>query len=388
MSADPTTVMRPMQVPATSAASTPRSSARDARVRVLQLGPSLDMRGGVSTVEQLICDYLSPYATVRHLDTTHEGSWAGRGLVYSRALYSLWRALDSVEPTVFHIHFASRGSTLRKMLLAQLVIRARRPLILHAHGGRFDTFHRALPPAVRRLVNRTLQQANLLITLSSQWRDFYIHECELAPSQVVVLPNPVRVPARTPDRSGRSQVRFLHLGKLGKGKGSFDLVQAFLALPPELRERARLVMAGNGDLERVRQAAAGESRIEVRPWIDATERDRLMSESDVFVLPTYAEGVPMSLLEAMAAGLPSITTPVGGIPDVFTQGAEGLMVKPGDVAQLTAAMAQLMGDEPLRLGSGRRAHERARGHDVHAYARRLADLYQRIAPVSGWRTEP
>ncbi|HEX6639119.1 MAG TPA: glycosyltransferase family 4 protein [Steroidobacteraceae bacterium] len=387
MSADPTTVMRPMPMPASASTSAPRSTSREARVRVLQMGPSLEMHGGISAVEQLICDYLSPYAAIRHLDTYGEGSWPARGLVFARAVHSLWRALDSVEPTVYHIHFASRGSALRKLLLAQLVIRARRPLILHAHGGRFDRFHRRLPPTLRRLVNRTLQQANLVITLSSQWRDFYIQECELATSQVVVLPNPVRVPARIVDRAGRGEVQFVHLGKLGHSKGSYDLVKAFLALPAELRARARLIMAGNGDLDGVKQAAASESRIEIRPWIDALERERLLNESDVFALPSYAEGVPMSLLEAMAAGLPSITTPVGGIPDVLTHGTHGLLVKPGDVAQLSAAMAQLIGDEPLRLAAGRRAHERARGNDVHAYARLLADLYQRIAPVSGWRTE-
>ena len=74
----------------------------------------------------------------------------------------------------------------------------------------------------------------------------------------------------------------------------------------------------------------------MRSWVDPQERERLLNESDVFALPSYIEGVPMALLEAMASGLPSITTPVGGIPDVFTHGAEGFLVQPGDVPAITA----------------------------------------------------
>jgi glycosyltransferase involved in cell wall biosynthesis len=235
------------------------------------------------------------------------------------------------------------------------------------------------------MVNRTLQQANLLIALSSQWRDFFIRECELAPSQVTVLANPVRVPARCIERPGRTEVQFLHLGRLGRRKGAYDLVAAFAALPEPLRSRARLVLAGDGDVAQVRELATrlgvGE-RVRVLAWIDPPQRDKLLAESDVFVLPSFAEGVPMSLLEAMAAGLPSITTAVGGIPDVFTDGAEGVLVTPGNQAQLRDAMARFITDEPLRLAAGKRAFERARAFDVHAYARNLAELYQRIAPVS------
>jgi glycosyltransferase involved in cell wall biosynthesis len=391
VSADPTSVLRPVATPAPAPV---RAGTREARVRVLQMGPALEMRGGISAVEQLVCDYLPPYAAIRHVATTHQRSWFLRLVVFARAVITLWRTVDSIEPTVVHIHFASRGSTLRKFLLARMVIHARRPLILHAHGGGFEKFHRGLPPILRRMVNRTLQQANVVITLSSQWRDFYIRECELAPAQVVVLPNPVRVPARVPERTGRTQVQFVHLAKLGKAKGSFDLVNAFGDLPAALRAKARLVLAGNGDVEGLRRLAArlnvgpkdgnGE-RVRVLSWIDPQERERLLAESDVFVLPSYAEGVPMSLLEAMAAGLPAITTGVGGIPDVCSHGVEGSIVRPGDRAQLAAAMAQFITDESARLAAGRRAQERARAFEVHAYARRLADIYQRIATVAETR---
>jgi len=364
----------------------PASPAFDTRVRILQFGPSLAVRGGVSSVERLICDYMSPYASIRHIATMEECSAFGRTLVYARAVQELRRALAQLDPVIVHIHFASRGSSLRKMILADMVANAGRPLVLHAHGARFDQFYRGLPGILRRKVSRTLQRANVLIALSTQWRDFYVEECEVPAARVTVLPNPVRWNADPPNRAGRARVQFLSLGRLSERKGSYDLVKAFALLSPELRARARLVLAGDGDVEGVRQLAAplGDS-VRVHSWIDSAERDRLLDASDVFVLPSHAEGLPMALLEAMAAGLPAIVTPVGGIPDALTHGAEGLLVEPGRTDQLAAAMTRLLSDESERLAAGRRAHARARLFDVHTYAGRLSNLYQRIAPVSGIR---
>jgi glycosyltransferase involved in cell wall biosynthesis len=358
-------------------------SPSDGRVRVLQFGPSLSVKGGISSVEQLICDYLPPYVSIRHVPTMEEGSALTKASVFARAVQVLRRALESLDPTIVHIHVASRGSTLRKVILAEMVARAGRPLVLHAHGSEFDVFHRKLPAAVRRNVNRTLQRANVFITLSTQWRDFYVEECEISPSQIVVLPNPVRVPVDVPDRANRPLVQFLHLGRLGERKGSYDLVNAFAGLPEALRNRARLVLAGDGDIDGVRKLAAplGE-RVEVHSWISTHERDRLLAQCDVFALPSRAEGVPMALLEAMANGLPSITSPVGGIPDVFRHGLDGALVTPGNISEIRAAMAHLISDDTARHAAGRSARERSRAFDVHVYARRLADIYQRIAPVA------
>ena len=93
----------------------------------------------------------------------------------------------------------------------------------------------------------------------------------------------------------------------------------------------------------------------------------------------------MSLLEAMSSGLPSIVTPVGGIPEVFSHEIEGLFVAPGRVAELAAAMARMLSDGAERTAAGRRAHARARALDVHVFARRLGDIYQRIAPIADIR---
>jgi glycosyltransferase involved in cell wall biosynthesis len=389
-SRDPAPVAIPtlQPVPAPTAGAM-RSASTMRRVKVLQLGPALDVRGGITTVEQHICDYMAPYLSMRHVATMNQGSRLGRVKAFAGAVLSLRRALENIDPCIVHIHFASRGSTLRKMILASMVTRAGRPLVLHAHGGYFDQFHRRLPTAVRRIVNGVLQRANVLIALSPRWRDFYVNECELSPSQVAVLPNPVRWNPEVPDRAGRQLVQFLFLGRMCEKKGTYDLMNAFAALPDAVRARARLVLAGDGDLEAIGKLAApfGE-QVRVLSWIDSAERECLLAQSDVFVLPSYNEGVPMSLLEAMSAGLPAIVTPVGGIPDVLSHGVEGLMVEPARVADLSAAMARLVNNDAERLASGRRAHERARDFEVHSYARRLADIYQRIAPVAEMREMP
>jgi len=399
MTPDPVSLARepaPPLVPTVQPPAPPTPAAQPARVvtptrriKVVQFGPALDVRGGITSVEQHICDYLATYVSIRHVATMHEGSKFGRAFLYARAVRELRRVLASIDPCIVHIHFASRGSALRKMILADMVTRAGRPLVLHAHGGNFEQFHRRLPAILRHTVDGILQRANVLIALSSRWRDFYVNECEVSPSHVTVLPNPVHWTPDVPNRSGRSVVQFLFLGRMCQKKGTYDLVNAFAALPDAVRARARLTLAGDGDVEAIRKLAEpfGE-QMRVLPWIDSSERERLLAQSDVFVLPSYHEGVPMALLEAMAAGLPAIVTPVGGIPDVLRTGVEGLMVEPARVTELSAAMARLVSQEGERIAYGRRAHERARSYDVHGYARSLAEIYQRIAPVADYREIP
>jgi len=343
---------------------------------VLQLGPALSVRGGVSAVERMIVDSLGQTIELRHIPTTVDGHFWRKLRAFTASIATLHRALRQDRKLLVHIHFASRGSTLRKMLLAGMALRASRPLILHAHGGGFDRFFDSLPAFLQRVLRRTFARADRLIVLSTQWRDFYVQRLGVAPSKVSILNNPTVLPRRVPQRFGRDRVQFLFLGRIGEQKGVFDILSAFVSLPDDLRRRARLVFAGDGDVaELVSRAGEHARAIELHSWVDAEQRNALLEASDVFLLPSYREGLPMALLEAMAFGLPVITTNVGGIPDVVTNGCEGELIDPGDVPALRAAMCKLIEDESLRIRLGERARKRAEQFDVSHFSAELARIY-------------
>jgi len=350
---------------------------------VVQVGPALSLHGGISSVERLIVENVGASIPMRHIDTMEVGTTWTRLRVFARALIELRAELRSERPLVVHVHYASRGSTVRKIILAWMTLRARRPLVLHAHGGGFDTFYTSLPRIAQRVVRNVFARADCFVVVSSQWREFYAQRCGVPWNRIVVLGNPTVVPAETVDRAGRGSVQFVFLGRIGRQKGAFDVLQAFAALSDETRASARLVFAGDGDVDALRErATALGDRVEVHEWIDSARRDALLEASDVFVLPSYAEGVPMAMLEAMAHGLPVVTTAVGGIPDVVTDRQEGLIVEPGNVAELRQAMQTLIEDHSLRLALGRSARTRAEQFDVADYGEQLMRIYRRLLAPS------
>jgi glycosyltransferase involved in cell wall biosynthesis len=216
---------------------------------------------------------------------------------------------------------------------------------------------------------------------------------------VNVLYNPVSVPPSIPNRSGRNRLKLVFLGRIGKrggpmdlakslisfpkqDKGAFDLIEAFAELPAADLQRTELVLAGNGDLESAHRLIAKlnlTDKVSILDWLDPVRRDELLATADAFILPSYNEGLPMSMLEAMAWGLPAIVTPVGGIPEVIRHNRNGLLVEPGDRAQLIQAMHQLIGDEALRLSLGRAARHSVEHLDIHNYINSLSNLYATIA---------
>jgi glycosyltransferase involved in cell wall biosynthesis len=253
---------------------------------------------------------------------------------YWRKLLTFLRALVSVQTQlqrgvdVVHIHFASGASSRRKMMIARLAMRHRVPVILHGHGGGYRRYWGRISSVERRLAQQMLRRAQRIVVLGADWRDFYA-SIGAPRERIEILPNPVAVPKRLPDRPHGGRVRLVHLASIGRDKGSFDLLGALSHLPQRIKAQVHVVAAGTGAVDELRAAALRlglQEILEVRNWIEPDERDRLLACSDVFVLPSYYEGLPMSLLEAMAWGLAPICTPIGSIPEYIEDGGNGLLV--------------------------------------------------------------
>ena len=287
---------------------------------------------------------------------------------------------------IVHIHTASGKSFYRKSLFILLAKWQRRKVVVHIHGGRFLDFVKERRWLGRWLIRTVLCQADVVVLLSRIKRDEFTHFFPRTKTSVIWNPCPtVDVPVRR-NRSDRKTVLFA--GWIEKEKGIFDLLQAFAVLIKSLPD-CRLIIAGKGKIA-VGQALAQElgirDQVDFPGWLDGPDLWRAYGQADVFCLPSYSEGVPMSILEAMSFGLPVLATRVGGVPDLITSGVNGYLVEPGHVDQLSAALARLLRDEQLCASLGARAQVFVRGKcSLPIVSQELDNLYRELL---GWQPRP
>lgn len=299
-----------------------------------------------------------------HLVITHvEGSLRARLMRAATALGHVFVLAMNGRISLLHCHVSMYGSFWRKSLFAVMGRMFGIPVLLHLHGSKTKEFYRDLPPFAKRMVERQLAAAEAILVLSDSWRAFVLG---LAPNaRVVVLPNYVDIPVygsigtHSMHESGSAEARgdrinVLFLGMIGERKGVYDLLRAFAAAASGM-PGLYLRLAGNGEVGKARKFAERlglQREVEFLGWVDAEARNGLLADTDVFVLPSYNEGLPVSVLEAMAWGIPVITTPVGGIPELIKSHINGILIPPGDLTALQEAIERLGKDAEIRRRMG------------------------------------
>ena len=346
---------------------------------VLMLGTSLQTRGGVSRVA---CTYRDEGVFARwnvaYLATHGSGTIVRKLCIMFGAIGSYAARLVLHRPALVHIHVASRGSFWRKLVFFGLARLARVPVLLHVHGGGFERFYdRSDAWLTQRLIRWTLTDAALVLALSPRWSSFFTRVAPAA--RVAVLPNPVAAARATSEATFVGRISFL--GRLTRSKGVFELLQAFAAASSGHPD-ARLLLGGEGDrqavIECAQQLGIGQ-RVQLLGWVEGDAKDRLLASSSIFVLPSFIEGVPVCVLEAMSYGVPVVVSDVGGLPDIVGQEVEGLLVPPGDAARLADALRRLLDEPALARSMGERGRARARREfDASVVCAQLEQMYARL----------
>jgi len=353
--------------------------------RVLMVGTALEGRGGVAAVVAVLRRHgLFERERVRYVATHGEG---GRLAKARAALAGLWRAARlclTAHPAVVHVHAASHASFIRKSIVLLVARLSGCKTVFHLHGGGFRRFaleESGMP--MRGWIRHTLEASSRVIALSEGWAQFVRG---FAPgARVAVVPNAVPLPV-LPDAAAASAAeipeRILFLGRIEAAKGVFELLAAGARLAPAF-PALRLVFGGEGDLAALRRRAAElgiAGRVECPGWLDAAARDAELARAAVFCLPSHAEGLPMAMLEAMAARKAVVASAVGGIPETVRDGVDGLLVAPRDEGALAAALARVLADGALRArlaGAARTTIEQQ--YSTEVVCGRLSAIYRELA---------
>lgn len=353
-------------------------------LRVLLATPyGQDGMGGIDRLNDAIADGFNNHPVLPRIQCTRlvtrgKGSlWAAQA-VFAAALARLTFLAARREVDLLHIHLSVRGSSYRKAVLARLARTLRIPYVVHLHGTDYKEFWESTNPVLRSELSRMIAGSARFIVLGDFWarvmRDL---QPELA-QKIVVLPNATAAATPPQDSRDRAAPQITFLGQLGQRKGSSDLLQALSRLQHLPGWTATL--AGDGPIAETQQLVRQlglHGRVRVPGWVGTAERTSLLQASDMLVLPSYAENLPMVILEAFAHGVPVISTPVGAIPEVVVPERNGLLVKPGDVEGLASAIERLLNDASLRqrmADAARRDH--AEKYEMNDYLRRLSDLWR------------
>lgn len=284
------------------------------------------------------------------------------------------------QADLLHINLSSHGSTQRKLVLAAACRRMGIPYVLHLHGSRMRQYWLGAPAGTRARIAAMFAGAARILVLGEVWRRFVAEQVPAAAERIVILPNATR-PARLPQVPDPARVRILFLGRVGERKGVPQLIDALARLAGDGCWHATI--AGDGDVEaaRARADAAGiASRVDLPGWVGPEAVETALAHADVLVLPSFDENLPMSVIEGMAAGLAVIATPVGATEEIVRDGETGLLVPPGDVDALAAALARLVGDAALRERLGREARAfHGRHLEITPYTARLAAIWNDAA---------
>jgi glycosyltransferase involved in cell wall biosynthesis len=312
----------------------------------------------------------------------------GPGLLLLSPFYSLRAALLLVwyrmtrGRSVCHVNLSSRGSTFRKLALSGLARCLGHTTVIHLHGSRFREYFQSVGNLQRRAITRMFREAHTVVVLGRAWREFVLAAFGLDDSRVLVLPNATE--ARPVERAKENvPPLILFLGRVGARKGVPVLVAALAALAKTaLPWKAEI--AGDGDTapyaEQVEAEGLGD-RVAFPGWLAESEAHERLSRAAVLVLPSEAEGLPMSIIEAFAWGIPVIATPVGSIPDILQDGVQGLIVPVGDGAALAVALERLIGDDGLRHRLGANALDYHRANlEFGPFLNRLAACWRAAAP--------
>lgn len=349
---------------------------------ILFLGVSRKSKGGMTSVLRSYDTYIE---RMRFIPTWNLGNKAVKACYAASAIMRMATLLTlDRRIRIVHIHGAANASFYRCRIFINLAKALGRKVILHEHAADFKIFHDTAPD--QNGITSTLNRCDRLIVLSDYWRQYFT-SIGVSPDRITVLNNIVSPPAPVAEPSGNrpdNRLRVLYLGEISDRKGCFDLLRAIADDREYFASRIILRIGGNEVNGNIRQFIHDnrlEEFVTYEGWISGTKKEDMLHWQDTYILPSYNEGLPIAILEAMAHSRPVISTPVGGIPEIVESGVNGMLVTPGDRDAIASALRYYI-DHPDKIRQhGDAGFRKVSGYMPEAVFSRLTEIYTDLLSV-------
>lgn len=326
------------------------------------------VRGGVAAVENVYSTFYQPF---NHVTTTVTNGQVKKLLVLCKAILQfLYWMLFHPEIKIVHVQGSVGASFWRKAIFIYIAKFFHKQVVWHMHAGRFAVFYQQHRYAVKKVVDKS----DVIIALSEFWKEYF--KKEFPTKRVEIIKNVISAPKVHKQQT--SYFTLLFLGLLGKNKGIYDLLECIRDHKEEFQGKLKLYIGGNGEIEQVKQLIKEYGIADIvmfEGWISGDKKIELLNNSDAYILPSYKEGLPISILEAMSYGMPIISTPVGGIPEIVSNGENGYLVEPGNKEDIYKAIISLLNNTDLRNRMGNVSLSRVGEHLPEYVEKQLETLY-------------
>ncbi|RWZ59067.1 glycosyltransferase family 1 protein [Halobacillus fulvus] len=347
------------------------------KTKVLQVGPLPPPIGGIST----FIDNLRKYADMDvELDYFNIFPKKDKPLnkkvfnlvvLFKYFFYLLWK-----KPDIVHIHTAGYRAFTKSSYFVKISKWLNKKVILHVHSGRFMEYYDEAGASTKKMVIDTFEASDRVVCLSESWKQRFTETFPVDSAKYEVIPNAIFAEEFEEIRPAFSydSKTVLYVGKLSENKGIYDIVEMAKKLKDDDSIQFRLM--GDGPLKSYVEHEANQHdlNIELLGSLSGKAKIRQFDQADIFLLPSYFEGLSITVLEAMAAGLVVLTTKVGALPDVVEDGRAGHLFEPGDVDGFTRQLSSLSQEEMERISSYN--IEEAKEYSFDRLLERLERLYR------------
>lgn len=343
--------------------------------QVLTIGCECDNpKGGVAYVLNAYKKFI--YQPFKFVANSGEGSTLRKIWMLAQSyIKSEWLEHTDKDIRFVHIHTASYNSFKRSTLYIRQAKRNGKKVIAHIHGGGFREFRQTCP----KYVDEYLQKCDAVVALSESWRRYFMEEVGL--TNVYVVNNIIDTPKiQKIEKDGMFHLLFL--GFITEAKGIFDLLDVIAEHKSEWNDKVVLHIGGNGKVEQLQKVikeAGIENIVKYEGWVSGEKKSTLLNMADAFILPSYTEGMPVSILEAMSYGLPILSTPVGGIPELVNNEKNGYLFQQGDKMAISDAINRLMNNSELCGVMSEQSKMKSKDYLPESIFVKLKEMYSSIS---------